>query len=1113
MDGAPFSVSRVRSSVSVDGATSWAGSLANVHLVSLCDEARCARVIAEAEASGEFGLRGEYEGTTTLDIDVMRVDSLWAWLSRAASEEWLPLLTELYGVHAILQHLRVVKYVAGAARATGIGLHSDGSELSFVCTLNDGFTGGGTYVRALGRVLAPPRGEALFFCGRWVHAGVTVTTGVRYVLTGFFALRVPHPPWSESGQYSSSATSELASAVGPDEAADAYDDDDDPNDRAASIVATSDSAGVPSSIATVECNAAAIGTASLIRASEERASVLARHCPLHRHWLRRAFSPGGSGESTAACTRCGESAPYGSVLHCCTAGASDDDHTYMSVHSPHHVRCATAWCDACLRAEQTREARDRSASLSHSMSSASVGHDDRNGDSGSGGSSDQSGADSSNGTNDDGIPGGMYAYSPEMECAFVADVTLPDGACVPMGSVQRKVWRLRAPDAWQSTDAERGDGDHSRRRLPRIWLVRDDVDSDERMGSRCLGADAILWRRESVATQTENEVTLDVATELHIPRATGPFRVFFRLVYSYGDGDVCDGPARGEAPTIEGDAPPQVGAPVPFGDRLWVDVYSVELGMAASEADSSVTQGAGPQGRAAPITANACAFDDEPWGGRPHSPSYSERLSLAGARMANGDTGAAMIQYCTVLRALCSGACIASTMATASGRAVSTSTVDAERGTTLSQSPSVQALASTARDESDENEDAIFVAASLSFARCLAQLQAPLSALDARQILVDAQPTQVPLRELQTGLIYLLHALSAAPWDMRLHDALHRTRKLRDPPVELPGGVDACLHRAALAQRLRRGAALSRSWCLKAEEESARARHVHAPTGGTLVLAFAGADALIGGEPFPGGLPSHEFASALRRAGVHAAIFVRDVLRAWYLRGIDTTGHSFEAVVAQLRKEVDACRPARLVTLGCSMGGYAALRAGLMLRADVALAFAPQVVLQSSERAALGLPEAPYDRLLHGVEALGRLEGFALPSLVEVLRDAPVAADGAHATTLEMHTGMESPGDVAEAAMLERAIAQRPELRVRCTTTAHPAVGHGVAAALRQSGLLHGVLSRVCHAPSPATNIEPLQDGHCDAVHGALDAGGPRMTSPRTSLPRGFVGFENCPDF
>ena len=67
---------------------------------------------------------------------------------------------------------------------------------------------------------------------------------------------------------------------------------------------------------------------------------------------------------------------------------------------------------------------------------------------------------------------------------------------------------------------------------------------------------------------------------------------------------------------------------------------------------------------------------------------------------------------------------------------------------------------------------------------------------------------------------------------------------------------------------------------------------------------------------------------------------------------------SFDGVVQRLALEVAALRPSRVVTIGSSMGGYAAVRAGLALNADAAVAFSPQVLIDASHR---GAPPAPRD--------------------------------------------------------------------------------------------------------------------------------------------------------
>ena len=92
----------------------------------------------------------------------------------------------------------------------------------------------------------------------------------------------------------------------------------------------------------------------------------------------------------------------------------------------------------------------------------------------------------------------------------------------------------------------------------------------------------------------------------------------------------------------------------------------------------------------------------------------------------------------------------------------------------------------------------------------------------------------------------------------------------------------------------------------------------------------------------------------MRRAGVRRALFVRDVMRAWYLRGLGggdgDEGHTFEGAMALLRREIAAVRPRRVVTIGSSMGAYGAARAALALGAERAIAFSPQVLLEPAAR-------------------------------------------------------------------------------------------------------------------------------------------------------------------
>ena len=163
----------------------------------------------------------------------------------------------------------------------------------------------------------------------------------------------------------------------------------------------------------------------------------------------------------------------------------------------------------------------------------------------------------------------------------------------------------------------------------------------------------------------------------------------------------------------------------------------------------------------------------------------------------------------------------------------------------------------------------------------------------------------------------------------------------------------------------------------------------------TMVIAFGGLQQRIGGGA-NGGLPPWEFVRSCKRAGARRALFVRDPTRCWYCRGLGDgqlgnhgPSHTFEEMVAVLAEEVARVRPRRLVTVGSSMGGYASVRAGLLLGADVAVAFSPQVVLELSARRAAGLPPVPIDDNLKWLGLVAACTGVECTSLVHAVQCAP----------------------------------------------------------------------------------------------------------------------------
>lgn len=89
--------------------------------------------------------------------------------------------------------------------------------------------------------------------------------------------------------------------------------------------------------------------------------------------------------------------------------------------------------------------------------------------------------------------------------------------------------------------------------------------------------------------------------------------------------------------------------------------------------------------------------------------------------------------------------------------------------------------------------------------------------------------------------------------------------------------------------------------------------------------------------------PFHLFEAT---TGLHAKrLFVRDPDRIWFQGGVPGFGDSIDEVAAALRSIVDGQTPQRLVVIGSSAGGYAALAFGALLEADLVLSFSPQTTI------------------------------------------------------------------------------------------------------------------------------------------------------------------------
>ena len=127
----------------------------------------------------------------TTDMDCGKDASLRALCNLVLESRIMPLIARLFGVElptVLADDVFVVKY--DATQQASLGEHRDGSDISFIVLLNDphGFEGGGTaFAEVEPCLVVAPRqaGDCVAFCGRQLHAGATVTQGIRYILAGF----------------------------------------------------------------------------------------------------------------------------------------------------------------------------------------------------------------------------------------------------------------------------------------------------------------------------------------------------------------------------------------------------------------------------------------------------------------------------------------------------------------------------------------------------------------------------------------------------------------------------------------------------------------------------------------------------------------------------------------------------------------------------------------------------------------------------------------------------------------------------------------------------------------------------------------------------------------
>ncbi|TFW15999.1 hypothetical protein [Duganella callida] len=204
--------------------------------------------------------------------------------------------------------------------------------------------------------------------------------------------------------------------------------------------------------------------------------------------------------------------------------------------------------------------------------------------------------------------------------------------------------------------------------------------------------------------------------------------------------------------------------------------------------------------------------------------------------------------------------------------------------------------------------------------------------------------------------------------------------------------------------------------------------------------------------------PDFDFYGRLKKleqlSGRHInKILVRDSGNSWYHRRVDGLGAHPDETAASLRALIDAIRPAKVITIGQSMGAYAALMYGLLLEADQVLAFGPLSFLDPAqallyhERRWLSvirdLAAKPPPSRYYDLQALGLSRAGALPDIHLLFGTKPDADNTKEAVNLDaMH-------------------AHRLALMGNCTLYPYPYSGHTVVQHLIDTRRINALLARI----------------------------------------------------
>jgi hypothetical protein len=213
--------------------------------------------------------------------------------------------------------------------------------------------------------------------------------------------------------------------------------------------------------------------------------------------------------------------------------------------------------------------------------------------------------------------------------------------------------------------------------------------------------------------------------------------------------------------------------------------------------------------------------------------------------------------------------------------------------------------------------------------------------------------------------------------------------------------------------------------------------------GATLLVAFGGLAHSVGG------IPVFEFFSLVHGEDPAAKrLFLRDDAQCWYHGGVEGAGTTVPEVATWLRRVIADSGAERVVALGASGGGFAAILFGALTGIDEVHAFAPQTFVDRRHRALY------FDRRYEPQIATLRSLPARHPLFLDLKQVVERAGEG---TRFVIHY----PGLNRLDAIHARRMNRLPAVRLH----RHPFEDHNVVGKLRESGALSALLQSIVSRP------------------------------------------------